>query len=127
MMFSEFKYIGIGVDIENIERFKEYLNPFNKHLMNKIFTETELNYCLATKNPATHLAVRFAAKEATIKAFSSITKNIIEYNVIEISKNEIGVPIVTLNNESLNNYNILVSLSHSENNAIAFVIIGVEK
>lgn len=48
-MFSEFKYIGIGVDIENIERFKEYLNPFNKHLMDKIFTETELNYCLATK------------------------------------------------------------------------------
>ena len=51
----------------------------------------------------------------------------IEYNNIEILNDEAGVPIVNFIIKDLRDYSVKLSLSHSENNAIAFVIIGVEK
>lgn len=115
--------LGVGVDIETIDRFKKYIKPINERLMKSIFTQTELDYCFSTNNPASHLAVRFAAKEAIIKAFYSIKKTNINYNIIEINKTETGVPFVKFLNDEFRDYLVKLSLSHSKNNAVAFVII----
>jgi holo-[acyl-carrier protein] synthase len=118
------RLIGIGTDIEEIERFR-LTNKGHKTLLAKIFTEEELEYCFSKEPAAPHLAARYTGKEAIIKALNSISmgKNL-ELNEIEIYNNEIGVPMVHIN--KFNNLEIYLSLSHCKDKAIAFVII-VEK
>ncbi|MFZ2863187.1 MAG: 4'-phosphopantetheinyl transferase superfamily protein, partial [Ignavibacteriaceae bacterium] len=60
--------IGIGIDIIEIDRIKESVNKFGGAFLNKIYTQNELDYCLAKFNKYQHLAARFAAKEAIYKA-----------------------------------------------------------
>ena len=110
--------ISIGVDIEDISRFTYLVK--DKSFLNKVFTKNELEYCLKKKNYSQHLAVRFAAKEAIIKAFSDFNK-LLEFNEISITNDKDGKPIVKLKNQK--DFNIKISLSHNKNNAIAFVLI----
>ena len=56
--------IEVGVDCIEISRFRGQ----NKSLLKKIFTIKEINYCENKKNPLQHYAVKFAGKEALIKA-----------------------------------------------------------
>lgn len=109
--------MGVGVDIECVDRFKEASNTF----LNKIFTESELAYCFSKVNPAQHLAVRFAGKEAVIKALGSFGRNIVDFKKIEITRNTNGVPFVKLSD--MDDINVKISLSHCKNKAIAFVVI----
>lgn len=117
---------GIGVDIEDISRFLDYKSPADSHFLNKIFTGTELDYCFSKENPAPHLAVRFAAKEALIKALGSLGVLKIRHTDIEICNDKNGVPVINFNNDSPHQYTSKVSLSHNKEHAVAFVII-VEK
>ena len=59
---------GIGIDIVEIKRFQE--KPFEKNInfYKKIFTESEIKYCLNKKNSAETFASKFAIKEAVIKS-----------------------------------------------------------
>ena len=61
------KIIGLGVDIVEVKRIKE-LAKRQKSFLSKVFTESELKYCIGKKNEYQRLAVRFAAKEAVWKA-----------------------------------------------------------
>lgn len=112
--------LSIGADIEEISRF----NKLDKKILNKIFTEKELEYCFNKKNYSQHLAARFAGKEAVIKALSSF-KEKINLNDIEILNNRGKIPTVKLKNAK--KYDIKISLSHNKNNAIAFVLISKGK
>ncbi len=117
------KNFEIGIDIENIERFanKNYHN--SKNFLNKIFTKNELEECFSKENAASHLAVRYAAKEAVIKALSGLTDSEISYNEIEIRKKNNGMPYVVLQKNTVQNFQIRISLSHNSDNAIAVVVI----
>ena len=64
--------IGIGIDIIEIERIKNSIERFGNSFLNKIYTQNELDYCLAKNNKYQHLAARFAAKEAIYKALSPL-------------------------------------------------------
>ena len=116
--------IGIGVDIETIERFEGEAMARNRSFLNKIYTEAEIEYSFSKKSPSQHLAARYAAKEAVIKACSSIGIQIVNYKEIEILNNEQGVPLVRTYNEKINALDIKVSLSHCTDKAIAFVLIS---
>lgn len=108
----------IGVDIENINRFK--LNRTrNKLFLKRIFTEDELKYCFSKKNPSSHLAARFAAKEAIVKAFGSLGKKPPALNKINIKHNLNGVPTL-----DLRGYDVKISLSHGADKAIAFALLS---
>lgn len=110
-----------GIDIEEIVRFKKYENDINSHVLNRIFTKNELNYCFSKKNTAQHLAARFCAKEACIKAlFTLENKKLFLKNIEIINKNV--YPQIIVNTNLKNKYAISVSLSHSANYAIASVI-----
>ena len=116
---SEF---GVGVDIENIERFSKPNTIKNKQFLEKIFTKKELNYCFSRAKPEQHLAVRYAGKEAVVKALSSLGKANIDYKKVEILNSKNSVPMVKINNKELGNLKIKISLAHCEDKAIAFVI-----
>ena len=113
---------GIGVDIENIKRFEPYQHKKDSLFLNRLYTNVELDYCFSKKEPAPHLTVRFAAKEAIYKAINSVEKKIIDFQEIEIWNDENGIPKVKFLKKDLEKWKIYISLSHCANNAIAFVI-----
>ena len=115
-------HLGVGVDIESISRFVK-VNQTKDHLfLDKIYTDEELNYCFSKKNPAQHLAARFAGKEAVIKALNCMEYPFSDFKKIEISNNEEGVPKVRINQPDFKKINLKISLSHCEDKAIAFVV-----
>ena len=113
------KNFGIGIDIESIERFSRPEIISNKPFLNKIFTKRELDYSFSKKNPAPHLAARFAGKEAIFKALSSISMPI-NYRLLEIFNNKNNVPKVKIKGSKFNNVKIYLSMSHCDDKAMAF-------
>ena len=109
--------MAIGVDIEDIKRFENKSQAF----LDRIYTKGEQAYCMSKKLPAKHLAVRFCAKEAVIKALSGLNMEHPPLNQIEIFHNENQVPQIKLLNKSDNKLTFQVSLSHDRTKAIAFV------
>ena len=109
---------GIGVDIEDVQRFRARPFQTNKTFYKKIFTEQEISYCLKHKDPYPHFTARFCAKEATVKALGRV----IDYTYIEIENNvHTGAPKLCIRkNEKMSN---LISISHTRKEAIAFVLI----
>ena len=63
--------IGIGVDIVEIERFRNAMERLKDRFIRRIFTPGEQQYCNGHREPAQHFAVRFAAKEALFKALGT--------------------------------------------------------
>lgn len=58
---------GVGIDLIEIERVERALKR-RPRLAERLFTEGELAYARERARPGRHLAARFAAKEAVIKA-----------------------------------------------------------
>ena len=60
--------IGIGLDATEIDRIQATMARFGDRFLRRIFTEGEIAYATRRRHPAPHLAGRFAAKEAAMKA-----------------------------------------------------------
>ncbi|MBI2523095.1 holo-ACP synthase [Candidatus Woesearchaeota archaeon] len=118
---QELKNLGVGTDIEDIGRFRRLDKNNDNIFLNKIFTEKELDYSFSKAKPYQHLAARYAGKEAIIKALSSIGKNGIDYKEIEILNDDNGIPKVNLNYDG--SLKVCISLSHSNDRALAFALI----
>lgn len=111
----------IGIDCVDISRFnKEKISKIK--FLRKIFTENEINYCAGKVNPSQHFAVRFAGKEALIKAFSSYGIKI-SFKKIEILNKKNGIPFVKILDKELKDFKIKISLSHSSKIAMAIAIV----
>ena len=109
--------MAIGVDIEDIERFKGKSDTF----LNRIFTPLELEYCNKFNHPESHLAARFCAKEAVVKALTALEILNISYNEIEVFHNENQCPKIRVLKKLEKEVSFQVSLSHDHTKAIAFV------
>ena len=120
---EEIKKFGVGVDIENISRFRKLDYKKNHRFLDKLFSKKELEYCFSKENAAPHLTARFAGKEAVLKALDSVCELNPGIRNIEITNNELGVPIVKLNNVDSSNLIIKISLSHCEDKAIGFACV----
>ncbi len=114
--------IGLGVDIEEIARFRSLDRIRNRRFLEKIFTPRELKYCFSKKDPAPHLAVRFCGKEAMIKALASMEVHKIAYHKIEIINILNGVPKVLLHMKG-KAPKIQISLSHTHDYAMACALV----
>jgi len=113
---NHFINIGIGIDIVEINRFKQRPYSTNQSFYTKIFSEDEINYCLKFSNPYPHFAGKFAIKESLIK---SIPIKIQPHDIVTSHEN--SKPIVKLKSSKLKDYNFLVSVSHENEFAIAIV------
>lgn len=113
---------GLGNDIIEIDRIRKTIDEHGARFYQKIFTEKELDYCLAHKDPATPLAGRFSAKEAIAKALGTGFGKAVSFLDIEITNDELGRPIVEFTdvlNENFNFPQILISISHCKQFATA--------
>lgn len=117
--------IGIGVDIIEIARIRSALeNPkTGERFRQRVFTPGEIAYCARRRRADESFAARFAAKEATIKALGQS----VGWQEIEVAR-EGGPPNLCLHGrarsraDELGIRRILLSLSHSETLAIAYVV-----
>jgi len=67
--------IQVGVDIVSVEDVSRSLERFGERYVERVFTKQEAEYCQAAvgRSAAERFAVRFAAKEATLKALQPDT------------------------------------------------------
>ena len=108
----------IGVDCVSVARF----NDFKKDNITKLFTKSEIEYCDSKANKEQHYAVRFAAKEAVFKAFSSFGEKI-NLEIIEIKNKDSGQPFAKIDADYSHKFNISLSLSHTSEIAIAVALV----
>ena len=106
---------NIGTDIVDINRFRKKEYNENKKFYDKIFTRSEIKYCLSFKNNSEHFAGKFAIKEAVKKSI----REKISFKEIITSHNN-SKPKIILKKEL--NYRFLVSVTHEKDFAIAVVI-----
>ncbi len=92
--------------------------------MRRIFTKEEEAYSKARKRTVLlHLAGRFAAKEAVIKAIAQIDpKRVLAMNQVEVRNDSLGRPNIILHDRSRKRVTIHVSLSHVQSVAVASAI-----
>src|SRR5918998_4065784 len=62
--------VSVGVDLLEIERLERALDR-HPRLADRVFTNGELGYARARSRPGRHLAARFCAKEAAVKALGT--------------------------------------------------------
>ncbi len=121
--------IGTGIDMVEISRIKNAAKKWQKNFLLKIFTDKELEYSNEKTSSYQHLAARFAAKEAVLKALGSGLTSRMEWRDIEVWNEESGKPNVRLTGEvervstALGVKNIIISMSHTRTYAVASVIL----
>lgn len=119
--------IGIGIDILELDRVAHILERFGEHFIHKVLTPAEIE--ILPKHRLAFLAGRLAAKEATVKALGTGFSNKITMQNIQIVNAETGKPILNLIGAAANLAQRLevtqqfVSISHSRNSAVAYVIL----
>ena len=114
-MYDIMEISNVGIDIVDIQRFRKKEYGKNVKFYEKIFTDSEIKYCLSFKNNSEHFAGKFAIKEAVKKSI----KEKISFKEIVTNHNN-SKPNITLKKKL--NYRFLVSVSHERDFAIAMVI-----
>ena len=117
--------IFIGTDIVSIPRLKKTINSSQgDKFINRIFTENEINYCNNKVDSFIHFAGRFAAKEAIKKALLSSEKiDSVNMKSIEIISGKNRKPEVNLIISSKLKFQCKVTISHTDEYAVAFALI----
>lgn len=117
----------VGVDLVEIGPFRDRFDGRGE-LLREVFTADEIGYAHAQRRPWTHLAARFAAKEATLKAIGCGVVGTIGWRDVEVRRDPAGEPFLTLSGEvsrraeaaALRRF--AVSLTHGRQYAVAVVL-----
>lgn len=130
--------LGTGVDIADIRRIEKILQKEESRFAAKYFSENEVA-CANEKNEglrAGFYAKRWAAKEAFVKALGLGVTAGVCLKDISVFNDDKGKPYIkvegktleVLNKKNLENYEVKIHLSLSDdaNAAVAFVIIEAE-
>ena len=116
--------VGLGVDIVEIERMAAILKR-SPLFAERTFSQAERDYCESKANPATHYALRFAAKEAVVKALGTGFADGIWVRDIEVVRDKRGKPSAVLSGrakEIAREQGVLslsISLSNTHTEAVA--------
>ncbi|MFA4884971.1 MAG: holo-ACP synthase [Desulfotomaculaceae bacterium] len=118
---------NVGIDCEDIERWRRMLPKLAEGVQRKLFTEEEHRYCRSYKDPAPHYAARWCVKEAVFKALSPFYK--ISLRQIEILSDQNGRPFCKFNDPEISKREptVRISLSHSKETAVAVAMIAIKR
>ena len=112
--------IGIGTDLIEVKRIREAIERQGEAFLKKIFCDEEIAYAQKSSDPYQHYAARFAAKEAVFKAIG--TQAYVPWKKIKIVNDKNGRPCCEYLEEDFP-FNIMISLSHTQDYAVANAII----
>ena len=116
--------VGLGVDIVEVDRMAALLER-SPTFPEQVFSPEERAYCNRKANSATHYALRFAAKEAVVKALGTGFAEGIWVRDIEVERSKSGKPLVKLTGRALEVARergvreFSLSLSYTHNTAVA--------
>lgn len=85
---------GVGTDIVEVSRIQATYDRFGEHFVRRILMEEELDLFRNSKQPVRFLAMRFAGKEATVKAMGTGFRHGIWVRDVGITSNDWGRPLV---------------------------------
>ena len=120
--------LGIGVDIIECARIQRSIERFGDRFLHRVFTDGEIAYSMSMKFPERHFAARFAGKEAAAKAFGTGIGKAVSFRNIDIQKKENGEPFLVFSGSAKafaaerGVTSALITLSHTENYAVACVV-----
>ncbi|KIE42143.1 holo-[acyl-carrier-protein] synthase [Geobacter anodireducens] len=120
---------GTGIDIVDITRFDRLVEEGNVRLFERLFTPHEMEYCAGKARSAQHYALRFAAKEAFLKACGLGLREGMTWHDVEVVNDALGKPELKLHGKALKLVTDLslsrtfVSLSHDGAYAVALVVL----
>jgi len=121
--------LSIGIDITEVYRMRDTIAR-TPRFAERVFTEAEREYCESKGVAAAQsYAVRFAAKEALLKAIKTGWRGKITWQDMEILNDAEGVPSMTVKGEArrildrMGEPRIHLSLSHTTEHAVAQVIL----
>jgi holo-[acyl-carrier protein] synthase len=118
--------VSVGADLVEVRRLAR-LAAQPQGLVG-VLTDRELDYCRGQRRPAEHMAARFAAKEAVLKALGTGLADGIRWIDVEILKGHGGRPMVALHESAAalaarrRLRRIDVSLSHTADLAVAHAV-----
>jgi holo-[acyl-carrier protein] synthase len=124
--------IAVGVDLVEVDRIRRLLAD-NPAAEQDIFTGRERAYCAAKRNRLAHLAARFAAKEAVLKALGTGLGPGTRWTDVEVVNTPLGRPRVRLcggagdRAEKAGASSVELSLSHSGEYAIAHAVMFLDE
>ena len=119
------RIVGTGVDLVEVPRFERSSRRWGKRLLARIFTAEELAYADRHKARAQHLAVRFAAKEAVVKALGAPKGLGLEWRDLEIIRAPSGQPSVRFHGtmKRWQKFQVHLSLTHTAQYAMASAVV----
>lgn len=116
---------GIGVDLVEIPRMRGVIDRWQEKFLRRVFTEGEIAYCRARRDPVPHFAARFAAKEAGLKALGTGLRLGIRWTELEVRRESGRAPVLVLSGRCLEigrdrgGRRMLLALTHDGDYAMA--------
>ena len=120
---------GVGIDIVDVTRIERALERWGDRFLRRIFTKSEMAYCRGKAKSAARFALRFAAKEAFLKALGLGLREGLSFRHIEVVNTLGGQPGLHLYRrarelcEEKGVKKSFLSLSDDGLNAIAIVVL----
>lgn len=121
--------LGTGIDIVEVPRIAQSIERFGERFLSRIFTPAEIRYCESKANAAERFAARFAAKEAAMKAIGTGMRGGVTWRDFEVGREPGGRPTMLFHGkaaqvaQTLGGRRAHLSVSHTEQHAIAYVIL----
>jgi holo-[acyl-carrier protein] synthase len=125
------RIVGLGMDATEVDRIAETLARYGDRFLRRVFTEQEVAYCMRRRNPAPHLAGRFAAKEAGMKAIGTGHAFGVLWRDLEVVRRG-GPPQLRFHQAAGRHFarlgatSALLTITHTDNLALAHVILVSE-
>jgi holo-[acyl-carrier protein] synthase len=113
---------GVGIDLIEIERIERALAR-RPRLARRLFTEGELEYAEGRARPGQHLAARFAAKEAVVKALG-LTGGFSPTDIEVVAGEPPTVRLSGGAEAAAAGRTVAISLTHSRETAAAVAIVA---
>lgn len=120
--------IGHGIDLVSIDRIREMAEDHADRFLDRCFTPQERGYMAGGRRYHEHLAARFAAKEAAMKALGTGLADGISWHDFEVARQPSGAPALVVRGRAAELASIrgitqwVISLTHTDTHAMASVI-----
>jgi holo-[acyl-carrier protein] synthase len=120
--------VGSGIDLAEVPRIRASVEKFGDKFLQRVYTDLERAYVERKANKYERYAARFAAKEAGMKALGTGWRRGVTWHDFEVANLPSGRPTLRLHGrakeiaEELGVKNISLSLTHTVENGMAFVV-----
>ena len=119
------------MDATEVDRIALAVARYGERFLRRVFTDEEIAYCMRRRNPASHLAGRFASKEAGMKAIGTGHAFGVLWRDLEVVRHG-GPPQLRFHNAAGDHFarlgatRALLTITHTDQLALAHVILVAE-